>query len=413
VISLSHARPMLAAPSTATTGRDQEGMGAAGRHRALRWAAVDVVFWAALTFLFAGQYWVFSGLDGQRVPFTATLVDQLGMWAPCAVLAPLVALLTVRVRFGEGRRLRAAAAHACAAVAFAVLGGGAMGVLDWLMPGQAGPTPLAAAVGRGIVGGFTGYLLVYGLIVAAVQALAYGRESRERQVAAARLQSQLADARVHALTTQLQPHFLFNTLNAVSALVRSNPAQAERTIARLSDLLRYTLASVTDAWTTVRDEASFLGKYVEIQQARFGDRLGVNLDIGPDAEDALVPRLLLQPLVENAIRHGISSRAAGGHIDVRVWRDTDHLRMVVGDDGVGLLPSGIHEGIGLTATRARLREAYSDGFEFTLSSRDGGGAIAVIMIPYRSASGRLVDGDRRANEMVVPGAMAYRETQPV
>jgi two-component system, LytTR family, sensor kinase len=413
VISLSNASPMLAAPSTATTGRDHEGMGATGRHRALQWAVVDVVFWAALTFLFAGQYWVFSGLNGHRVPFTATLLDQLGMWVPCAVLAPLVALLTVRVRFGEGRRLRATAAHVCAAVAFAVLGGAAMGVLDWLTPGQAGPTPLAGAVGRGIVGGFTGYLLVYALIVAAVQALAYGRESRERQVAAARLQSQLADARVHALTTQLQPHFLFNTLNAVSALVRSNPAQAERTIGRLSDLLRYTLASVTDAWSTVRDEARFLGKYVEIQQARFGDRLGVNLDIDPDAEDGLVPRLLLQPLVENAIRHGIAPRAAAGHIDVRVWRDADHLRMVVRDDGAGLLPSGIREGIGLTATRARLREAYSDGYEFTLSARDGGGAIAVVTVPYRSASVRLVGGDRRANETVAAAAMAYRETQPV
>ena len=374
---------------------------------------MDVAFWAAVTFLFAGQNWVFSGLDGQRVPFTATLVDQIAMWVPCAVLAPLVARLTLRVRFAEGRRLRSAAAHVCASVAFAVLGGGAMGVLDWLMPGQAGPTPLAGALGRGIVGGFAGYLLVYGLIVAAVQAVAYGRESRERQVAAARLQSQLADARVHALTTQLQPHFLFNTLNAVSALVRSNPAQAERTIGRLSDLLRYTLTSVTEAWTTVHDEARFLSQYVEIQQARFGDRLGVTLDIDPRAADGLVPRLLLQPLVENAIRHGISPRAARGHVDVRVWRDAHQLRMVVRDDGVGLWPSGIREGIGLTATRARLREAYAEAFEFTLSPADGGGAIAVITVPYRAASARLADGDRASGLPVAAAAMAYHETHSV
>lgn len=355
---------------------------------ALRWVVLDAAFWAAVTLLFAGQYWVFSGVDGTPVRFVDMLVDQIGMWLPCALLTPAAAVVALRARFVEGERIRAAFTHVVAALAFAALGGGAMGLLAWLMPDAGKPVPLLATIWRGVLGGFTLNVLVYGAIVAVIQAAAYRRESRDRQVAAAQLQRELTEARLHAVTTQLQPHFLFNTLNAVAALVRSNPAQAERTIGRLGDLLRYALVSVDEARTTLRDEISFLEKYVEIQQARFGDRLRVTLDVDPVAGDAVVPRLLLQPLVENAIRHGISPRAAPGRVDVHVWRENGSLRFTVRDDGVGL-PAAFREGVGLTATRARLRQEYPAAHEFSLTPAAGGGAVAQVVIPFRVATAEL------------------------
>jgi two-component system, LytTR family, sensor kinase len=271
------------------------------------------------------------------------------------------------------------------ALLFAVLGGLAMGALDWALSRQDAHTGFRTVVGHDIVEQLTSFLLIYGLIVAAVQAVAYGRESRERQLAGVRLQRELAEARLNAVTTQLQPHFLFNTLNAVSVLVRSDPARAERTIGRLSDLLRYALTSVDDTRTTMHEEVRFLEKYVEIQQARFGDRLLVTIAVDARAEGAVVPRLLLQPLVENAIRHGISPRAAPGHVEIRVSREGDRVRVLVCDDGVGLPASAVREGVGLTATRARLRQEYDADYEFTLGSRGAGGAVAMVAVPYRDS----------------------------
>ncbi len=347
-----------------------------------RWAAIDLACWAALTMIVAGQSWVSAGISGNRVTFSDALVDQIEMWVPCALLAPLAVLVALRARV-VGRQ-RAIAIHAGAAIGFALVGGAIMGLLEWALPSTEIQRSMWTVVGRDVVGGLTSFILIYGLIVAAVQAVAYGRESRERQVAAARLQRELAEARLDAVTTQLQPHFLFNTLNAVAALVRSDPTQAERTIARLSDLLRYALASVDDGLTTLHDEVRFLTTYVEIQRARFGERLGVTMAVDPAAERAVVPRLLLQPIVENAIRHGISPRAAPGHIAVQVRREGDQLRIAVRDDGVGLPASGsLREGVGLTATRARLRQEYADDHEFTLGPAPGGGTLATLRIPFR------------------------------
>jgi two-component system, LytTR family, sensor kinase len=371
---------------TASASPPPSGRGLSAPWRAAaRWALIDVGCWSAVTLIFAGQQWVVSGWGGVHQSFVALLVEEVAMWAPCAVLAPLVVLLTLRARGGAGDGRQAIAMHVVGALLFAVLGGLTMGALDWVLSHQDVHAGFRTVVGHDIVEQLTSFLLIYGLIVAAVQAVAYGRESRERQLAAVRLQRELAEARLNAVTTQLQPHFLFNTLNAVSVLVRSDPARAERTIGRLSDLLRYALTSVDDTRTTVHEEVRFLQKYVEIQQARFGDRLRVSIAVDARAEGAVVPRLLLQPLVENAIRHGISPRAAPGHVEIRVSREGARVRVVVSDDGVGLSAVAVREGVGLTATRARLRQEYDADYEFTLGSRGTGGTVAMVAVPYRDS----------------------------
>ena len=218
-------------------------------------------------------------------------------------------------------------------------------------------------------------------------ALVYAREALETRAMSQRLQGQLAEARLHVLTAQLQPHFLFNTLNAIAALVRDDPTLAERLLARLSELLRHSLRDGTDAETTLESELSFLEKYLEVQEARFGPRLAVTFQVDPALLDAKVPRLILQPLVENAIRHGIAPRSGPGAIQVSASQDGDRVRLSVLDDGLGLAGK-LSEGIGLRSTRERLRQLYGDDQHFTLARAPHGGTSCTLSLPLRRCDGQ-------------------------
>jgi LytS/YehU family sensor histidine kinase len=222
----------------------------------------------------------------------------------------------------------------------------------------------------------------------AVLSLAYGRESRIRALRAARLQTQLAEAQLHALGAQLQPHFLFNTLHMISALVRHDPKRAEQLIARLSDLLREMLDNGERVEVSLAEELAFLEKYIEIQEARFGPRLQVHFEIAPSVRSARVPRLVLQPLLENAIRHGIARRSEPGTVVIGAAIADGLLVMTVRDDGVGVPQSGpAREGVGLSSTRARLLQLYGSASRFTIAPADGGGTLCTIHIPCFGADG--------------------------
>lgn len=203
--------------------------------------------------------------------------------------------------------------------------------------------------------------------------------------ASARLQSRLDDARLQSLKLQLQPHFLFNTLNAITALVHTDPEGAERMIAGLSDLLRLSLGSAGEQEVPLERELEILRSYLEIQQVRFQDRLQVSLEVEPDTRGALVPNLLLQPLVENAIRHGIGPRVAGGRIAVAGRRRHDRLALEVVDDGVGDSRSvPRREGVGLGNARERLQSLYGDAHRFEAGGRDHHGFRVYIEIPWHT-----------------------------
>lgn len=213
----------------------------------------------------------------------------------------------------------------------------------------------------------------------------YHRESRDRE----QLEVQLAQAQVQSLKLQLHPHFLFNTLNTITALISQDPQGAERMVSGLSDLLRLSLRNASEQEVPLDRELEILQHYLSIQEIRFADRLTVRYDIGADVRQALVPNLLLQPLVENAIRHGIAPRAAPGTIVVSAHRANDVLQLVVEDDGVGPGATSDGEGIGLRNTRARLERLYGSRHRMEFTGGRYGGFVVHMEIPFRSALARV------------------------
>ncbi len=213
-------------------------------------------------------------------------------------------------------------------------------------------------------------------------AIEYYKQYRARELTASRLEARLAMARLEALQMQLHPHFLFNTLHAISALMYRNVEGADRMLARLSDLLRLTLDSAGVQEVPLQREMECLDKYLEIEQVRFGDRLRVRRAIAPETLDALVPNLVLQPLVENAVRHAIASRESGGTIEVVARREGEALAIEVRDDGPGIA-GPIREGIGMANTRARLEQLYGDGQTFHAGNAPGGGFQVRLTVPVR------------------------------
>jgi LytS/YehU family sensor histidine kinase len=205
------------------------------------------------------------------------------------------------------------------------------------------------------------------------------------QAQAAQLQAQLADARLAALRTQLNPHFLFNTLHAVSALVERDPRGVRRMIARLSELLRTTLDGADEQVVPLGQELTFTHRYLEIMQIRFQGRLSIQSQVEPSALDALVPNLILQPLVENAIKHGVSKIDDEGRIEIHARREGDRLVLCVRDNGPQVAESGLRsaEGVGLRNTRERLEQLYGADQSLTLRGADDGGVIAEVIIPFR------------------------------
>ena len=206
----------------------------------------------------------------------------------------------------------------------------------------------------------------------------FSESARERE----ELQSRLDQARLQALRLQLQPHFLFNTLNTITALVHRDPPSAERMVTGLSELLRVSLGTAGDQEVRLDRELEVLRHYLDIQLVRFSDRLSVRFDIDPAARDAMVPSLLLQPLVENAIKHGISPRVAAGHLHIIVKRNNEKLSMEVGDDGVGTRSPELSEGVGLGNARARLASLYGAQHRLEAGPRVGGGFTVSIEIPF-------------------------------
>ena len=246
---------------------------------------------------------------------------------------------------------------------------------------------------------FTGYLaswftldsIVYCTLLAVYHALVYYRVSQDRALRASQLEARLAQAQLQVLRMQLQPHFLFNTLHTISALMHRDVKRADSMIAALSDLLRMSLRSVGVQEVELREELEFLQRYLEIMSLRFGDRLTVTLDIDPDVLDARVPTLVLQPLVENAFRHGFGDSMRAGQVRVTVVPDGDMLRCEVVDNGRGITPAGAREGVGTSNTRARLRHLYGERFSLELTANPGGGARVSLAIPYHSLERTAAD----------------------
>jgi two-component system LytT family sensor kinase len=220
-------------------------------------------------------------------------------------------------------------------------------------------------------------MLVYAAVLAVDAVIVYQRRYREASL-------RLAEAQLDALKSQLHPHFLFNTINAISVLMRKGEsASAIRMLGGLSELLRRSLTSLRVELITLDEELDFISRYLEIETTRFPDRLRVAMEIDPDARDAQVPSMILQPIVENAIEHGIAPRVSGGQITIRARIERDRLRIEVRDDGAGIAGDPRHKGhgVGLSNVRKRLAQLYPDNHRFTLEPATPTGAIAILEIP--------------------------------
>jgi len=243
-------------------------------------------------------------------------------------------------------------------------------------------------------------LLLYGIVLVVYYAVDYHNRYEQGLLRASQLEARLAQTQLQALRMQLHPHFLFNTMHTISTLVRDDPNAAEEMIARLSELLRVSLASSGIQEVTLSQELDFVKCYLEIEKVRFEERLELHFDVDPATLDALVPNLILQPLVENAIRHGISHRREGGRIEVRSQMVGDTVHLWVIDDGPGLDrngPATHRTGVGLANTRARLERLYGAKHDFVLRSASKGGVEAAIRIPFCHSGEKGNDGDNGQN----------------
>lgn len=348
-----------------------------------------VVFGVAtvLTFFSASQSYYYVATFGQKpAPFAVLLMLNLGYWYSWAVLAPGILWLsrrfpldkqswTVSLPVHVGGVFVATTLHIVMAVAtrMATYWAIAESTQSWRMEAQ-----------RMFFLNFDWEMMTYWAVVGLSHALAYHREAQHRALKASQLETRLVEAQLQSLQRQLQPHFLFNTLNTISALMHRDVEAADAMIARLSDLLRISLQMVGVQEVTLKDELDFLSKYLEIEQTRFRDRLTVVVDVKPDTLDALVPNLVLQPLVENAIKHGIGPRAAPGCITIRGRRVGTMLELIVQDNGVGLSAaklSDFNRGIGLSNTRSRLDHLYGSIHRFEFRQPAEGGLLVLIAIP--------------------------------
>ncbi|MGH7719527.1 MAG: sensor histidine kinase [Gemmatimonadaceae bacterium] len=346
--------------------------------------ALSVTLWTVWGFWSAKQTSLFMAASGRDpAEFAVLLRASLAsawVWALCT---PLILWLAQRYRIERGTLLRRVPLYLAASLTVLLLDVAASYLVRVHLNNATGVSPL------GLLLYYLDYSVAFFFVIVAIKhALDYYGWYRERQVQAAHLEHQLTKAQLQVLKMQLQPHFLFNTLNAISELVHEDADTADRMITRLGDLLRSSLDLAGRQEVPLKQELEFLRAYLEIEQTRFRDRLEVRMHIDPEALDARVPNLILQPLVENAIKHGTAPRAAAGLIEIFAARRDGQIVVEVRDNGGGLAANvgSFREGVGLRNTRARLKQLYGSGHRFELRNRTGGGAIVTMVIPYRLGS---------------------------
>ena len=337
----------------------------------LRWG-IAAAWWTLDAFITVTNYHR-MGAAGDAERRTAVVLATVGsaaLWVPLTVFAFWLAARAPLERGAWARRLPL---HVAAALGVCLARAGAVAALNpwvgWYPALPPVPELLATSVANN--------LLLFWMLVGVGHALLFADRYRERD-------ERLVRAELDALKLQLHPHFLFNTLNAVAAYVRSDPDTAERMIGRLSQLLRHTLDAAHVGEVTLAEELHVLGAYVDIEQVRFADRLRVCWDVEPEARDLLVPHLFLQPLVENAIRHGIAPRAAEGTVTIVARRQARALLVAVRDDGVGFDAQTAAAGVGLANTRSRLHHMYGAQQRLDVHASPGGGVRVEMRLPLRT-----------------------------
>jgi two-component system, LytTR family, sensor kinase len=340
-----------------------------------------VLAWTALGVRAAITAHLDFGKLGQRIPIWEPFTWELSSHLVTAALLPLLYWYARRSPLGPGWPGRVVQHVAGVAIYFGAHVGGMVALRKVVY----------AAMGREYEFGSLSRELPYELmkdmpgyisLLVLVYAFEFYRRYRERSEEAARLEALLSRARLAQLESQLHPHFLYNTLNTISSVMYQDVGRADRMLARLGELLRASLDSGPPQ-VPLEGEVQLLEKYLDIMRARFGSRLDVRVTIDPGARAALVPRLILQPLVENAIKHGIASRPEGGLVEVAARVESGGLHLDVRDDGPGVVPGSTGRGIGLPNTAERLRRLYGDAARLDFVNAPNGGLRVTIALPLR------------------------------
>lgn len=360
------------------------------------WVLVLLV-WTLVGLSFTLNYYFFAGhyvaIFKQQPTLAGMLIWELPYWFLWAALAPLIFRIARRFPVERDRWFRNSLIHIVACLLLSFIHRAIYLIVGWLLhvavyqQFSSIPQLYQSDILFNLPTGF----MSYGTFMLISQVVDYYRRYQKEELRASHLKTELAQAQLQALKMQLQPHFLFNTLNSISALLDEDVEAADEMIARLGDFLRLTLQDSGAQQVTLQEELEFLRCYLEIERVRFHDRLTIYLDIEPETLDAMVPNLILQPIAENAIRHGIISRISPGRIEIRASRSDDTLRLQVKDNGPGLAShqdssSRLRGGLGLANTRARLEQLYGPSHHFNLSDAIEGGMQVTLEIPFERAS---------------------------
>jgi sensor histidine kinase YesM len=364
-------------------------MDARGKARSWFWLIAVWSLWTVFGFFSAALVVYRSSFTKRPFGWPTALYSELCYAYIAALLSAGVIWLARRYRLLKPPYVAHFLLHAAGAFVYASI---AKLVWDFFRIGS--PAPYLASgfsvlkVIQSINWGLDSGVLLYAVVLLSTYAYEYYRQYEAGLVTNAHLEAQLARAQLQALKMQLHPHFLFNALHTASALVRENPAGAERVLARLGDLLRITLASSDAQEVQLIDELRFLDLYLDIERTRFEDRLEVHFEVDPSAENAMVPHFILQPLVENAVRHGAGTRTHGAEIRVTAKTNGDSLNISVWDNGSSdskATAAPAREGVGLSTTRARLERLYGGAQRIELRKISPIGFEANLTIPLRRA----------------------------
>jgi len=346
--------------------------------------------WTLLGLVFSTQlYLAEQRFSAHPSTWWQALRSELPDWYLWGILALVVRALARRFRIDRENWERAVPIHFGASLTLGFLHLVLATAVQAVLRG-AEPYPFLPKLVDNFAASYHWNLLIYWAIVALVHARDYARDAQEHRVRAAELETSVAEARLQALTLQLRPHFLFNTLNAIAELIHEDPDAAERMVGRLADLLRQTLETDGASEVPLATELELVDRYLDIEAVRFQDRLQVRWEVAGDARAAGVPAMILLPLVENAVRHGVSARPGPGVVGIRARRDADTLHLEVWDDGPGLEATARGaarggRGIGLANTRARLAQLYGATHRVELLDGIPGGLVVRLSLPYRAA----------------------------
>ena len=358
--------------------------------RSWRLPLATAVIFTAIGLVFAFQRYVAAGFAGDPLSWRTAWIGSAIVWWSWALVTPLIAWLAHKLPISVERPW-AVAVHIPAGVAVAIVHAVAIAAITPQFFYRPAFAPIRDMFRGRISSALAFDVLVYFLILTVVYLIGYVRDSRRREIESSQLEAALARSQLVALQGQLQPHFLFNTLNSIVALISVDPDRATLMIRKLSDLLRYCLAVSERSEVPLSEEIEFARAYLEIQKIRFEDRLEYQFDIDRASSDGLVPSFVLQPLVENAVKFSLNDDAKVGHVRVSSSQNDGQLKVMVSDDGPGITQNNMPEstGIGIRTTRARLEQLYGSDLQFKFATRDGGGTVVSIGIPYHTDESAL------------------------